>query len=162
MIVEPHSPKDIINHVLGLKSFDYDQITDTIFLGTNMCCQAGFDKELLSKGVRADISLEELRVDAPQGVDYFVWLPTIDHTAPTMEHLLFGMHTLNFCMQRNIKVYIHCKNGHGRATTLLAAWLIKKQGKTVDEAIALIKEKRPTIHLQDVQIEALKKFAAMA
>jgi protein-tyrosine phosphatase len=56
------------------------------------------------------------------------------------------------------KVYVHCKNGHGRASTLMAGYLISK-GSTVEDAINLIKEKRPTMHLQDSQKEALRIFA---
>ena len=61
----PHSPKDIFNHITGRQGFDYDQIEESVFIGTNMCCQFGFDKELLTKGVRADISLEEIKIDTP-------------------------------------------------------------------------------------------------
>jgi len=55
------------------------------------------------------------------------------------------------------KVYVHCQNGHGRAPTLVAAYLIR-QGKTPMEAIEFIKSKRPTIHLEEVQISALETF----
>lgn len=64
---------DVFNHTFGHKGFDYDQINDEIFIGTNMCCQLGFHQELLTKNVRADISLEELRVDAPLGVDNYLY-----------------------------------------------------------------------------------------
>ena len=153
----PNKLVDIYNHALGLKGFDYDTITDEVFIGTNMCCQFGFEKELLAKNVRADISLEEERVDAPVGVDYFLWLPTKDGQAPTKDKLELGVQTLEFLINRKIKTYIHCKNGHGRAPTLFAAYLIKK-GMNIDEAIAYMKTKRPSIHLQETQIEALKKI----
>jgi len=55
------------------------------------------------------------------------------------------------------KVYVHCKNGHGRAPTLVAAYFVK-QGKSVDEALATIKAKRPSIHLKDIQRKTLEKF----
>ena len=58
------------------------------------------------------------------------------------------------------KVYVHCKNGHGRAPTLVAAYLIREHGKSVDEALEIIKAGRPTIHIEDVQREALQVFAA--
>lgn len=55
------------------------------------------------------------------------------------------------------KVYAHCQNGHGRAPTLAAAYLIKN-GKRVDEAIKIIKSKRPAIHLEVGQKAALAEF----
>lgn len=153
----PNKIVDVFNHSFGKKGFDYDQIDDLVFIGTNMCCQFGFNKELLTKQVRADISLEELRVDAPMGVDYFLWLPTIDHEAPTPDKLTLGVQTLDFLLSRKIRVYIHCLNGHGRAPTLYVAYLVFK-GMQVDEAIAHIKAKRPVIHFTDQQQRALQTY----
>jgi len=80
---------------------------------------------LFRKGVRADISLEEIKIDTPTGVDYFLWLPTKDHQAPTEDKLALGVQTLDFFIKRKIKVYIHCQRGHGRAPTLFVAYLVR-------------------------------------
>ncbi len=157
----PNKVVDIINHTLNHKGFDYSQIDENVFIGTNMCCQLGFDRELLTKNVRADISLEEDRVDAPNGVDYFLWLPTKDHFAPSSDKLTLGIYTLNFLIERNVKVYIHCKNGHGRAPTLFIAYLVKKKGMEVSEAIKYLESKRASVHLTKDQIDALQKFAKL-
>ncbi len=154
-----HSPKDIFNHLTGRKGFDYDQIEEGVFIGTNMCCQFGFDKELLSKGVRADISLEELKIDTPTGVDYFLWLPTKDHHALTEDKMALGVQALEFFIRKKIKVYIHCQNGHGRAPTLFAAYLIKS-GMSVEKAIEYLKSRRPSIHINENQMAALRKMSA--
>lgn len=148
---------DGFNHLLGKKGFDYDNITDEVFIGTNMCCQFGFEKELLTKGVRADISLEDDRVDAPKGVDYFLWLPTKDHEAPAPDKLKLGVQTLEFLISRKIKVFIHCRHGHGRAAALFAAYLIKN-GMDIADAITYLQNRRPAVHLYDAQIAALKTF----
>lgn len=153
----PNKFVDIINHAFGIKGFDYDKINEEIFIGTNMCCQYGFSKELLEKGVKADISLEGERIDSPKGVDYFLWLPTEDHQAPTQDKLKLGVQTLAFLINRKIKVYIHCKNGHGRTTVLFAAYLIRN-GMSVEDALAYLKSKRPAVHLNEVQIAALETF----
>jgi protein-tyrosine phosphatase len=154
-----HGPKDIYNHVTGHKGFDYNRISNEIFIGTNMCCQFGFSKELLSKGVHADISLEKDRTDAPDGVDYFLWLPTENRTPPSPNALEIGATFIDFVVRKKIKTFIHCKNGHGRAPTLFAAYLISR-GMGVQEAIKSIASKRPTIHPVASQIRALKKFKA--
>lgn len=153
----PNKIIDVYNHALGLKGFDYDQINEEVFIGTNMCCQFGFDKELLAKDIKADISLEKEKIDSPKGVDYFLWLPTEDHQSPTQDKLKLGVQTLEFLISRKIKVYVHCKNGHGRAPTLFAAYLIKK-GMSVDDAVKFLKSKRPTTHLSEAQVAALKEF----
>lgn len=149
---------DGFNHVLGRHGFDYVELNADVYLGTNMCCQYGFARELLAKNVRADISLEADRVDAPRGVDYFIWLPTVDGQAPTPDKLAYGVAALEFFDQHKIKMYIHCKNGHGRAPLLYAAFLMKR-GMTMDAALAVIKEKRPVMHLTEVQKAALRDFA---
>jgi hypothetical protein len=152
-----HSPKDILNHLEGHKGFDYTQITDEIFIGTNMCCQFGFSKELLTKGVMADISLEEDRTDAPEGVDFFLWLPTENNKPPNPKELEIGIIFLDFLIKNKIKTFIHCKNGHGRAPTLFAAYLMI-QGKSVQEAIDFISAKRPEIHIHKLQLQALNEL----
>jgi hypothetical protein len=138
--------------------FNYNQITDYIYLGTNYCCQMHFDEELLKKGVTADISLEGERMDKADGVEYFLWLPTIDHTAPSIDALALGVQMLHFCEKRKIKVYVHCKNGHGRAPSLIAAYFMS-QGMSAGKAIRTIAKKRPEIHIEPVQEAMIKKFA---
>lgn len=145
-------------HSAAQKQIDYSNIVDGIYIGTNQCCQTHFDEELKSAGIDADVSLEESRVDAPFGVSFYLWLPTKDQAAPTQEQLGFGVSALENLVATKKMIYVHCKNGHGRAPTLVAAYLIKK-GKTVDEAIDFIKSKRPSIHLQESQLDALKVFA---
>lgn len=137
---------------------DYDQISPLIFIGTNTCCTTHFAKELLEKGVRADISLEETRVDMPLGVDFYVWLPTADHAAPSPEKLAFGVDALRFFVDHKIPCYVHCKNGHGRAPTLVAAYLIKERKMSVDEAVAVVRNHRSGAHIEPEQMRALADF----
>lgn len=122
-----------------------------------MCCQTHFDKSLLKKGIIADISLEKKSLDQPFGVDYYCWLPTIDHTPPKMKQIKVGVDFISSLVKKKVKIYVHCQRGHGRAPTLVAAYLIS-QGKNVEEAVSFIKKKRPSIHLDKNQINALKKF----
>lgn len=137
---------------------DFNFITDGIYIGTNQCCQTHFDERLIKDGVTADISLEEERIDAPFGVEFYIWIPVKNYAAPTRDQLELGVSVLEQLVKMNKKVYVHCKNGHGRAPTLVAAYLIKK-GKSPEEAEAFIKSKRPTIHLEEVQRQALRDFS---
>ena len=141
------------------ENFDFSQITDSLFLGTNQCCQSHFSENLLSRGITVDISLEEERVDAPFGVESYLWLPVADHTPPAADQLVTGVAFIATTLSLRKKIYLHCKNGHGSAPTLLAAYFISI-GKTANEAISLIKEKRPTIHLEEGQIAVLRNYTA--
>lgn len=138
---------------------DYNYIDDGIYIGTNQCCQMHFDETLAQDGISADISLEKDRLDAPFGVDVYVWIPVENHMAPTSDQLTFGVAVLKKLVAMKKRVYVHCKNGHGRAPTLVAAYLVAK-GAKLEDALALIKSKRPSIHLQDAQIEALKTWTS--
>lgn len=136
---------------------DYNEITDGIYVGTNQCCAAGLSEVLKKEEVSADISLEDVRIDQPFGVAMYVWLPTRDKTPPSHDQLSLGVGALEEMVRQKRKVYVHCKNGHGRAPTLVAAYVIT-HGKTPEEAVAFIKEKRPSIHLEKSQVEMLAVF----
>lgn len=140
-----------------IKELEYSYIIDGIYIGTNQCCQTHFDEELKKLGITADISLEEDRLDAPFGVEFYVWIPVKNHAAPASDQLEFGVSVLEKIVSMRKKVYVHCKNGHGRAPTLVAAYLVKN-GKTSEEAEAFVKTKRPSVHLEEIQREALKTF----
>jgi len=141
-----------------IKTLEYDYISDGIYIGTNQCCQAHFDEKLKKEGIEADISLEEERIDTPFGVAFYVWIPIKNHTSPTQEQLDFGISLLEKLVAMKKKIYVHCQNGHGRAPMLVAAYFIK-QGKSPDEAIAFVKTKRPSMHLENVQTEVLVEFS---
>ena len=157
----PNKLIDIYRHVSGVHGFDYSRIEDDIYIGMNMCCEFGFKRELLSKGVTADISLEAERLDAPQGVEYFLWLPTPNQMAPTAAALEEGVQAIALLRAQGKKIYIHCKNGHGRAPTLYAAYLIRN-GMSVEQALTSIATGRSSIHLEKAQIEALRRFVQAA
>lgn len=141
-----------------IKTLDYNYITDGIYIGTNQCCQTHFAESLKKEGLEADISLEEERVDAPFGVQLYLWIPVKNQTPPTPDQLEFGVLALEKLVAMGKKVYVHCQNGHGRAPTLVAAYLISK-GKSPEEAEAFIKAQRPSIHLEEVQRIAIQNFS---
>ncbi len=141
-------------------AFEYSMIDENVIIGTNACCQAHFDEHLLKRGVTADISLEGEMTDKPLGIMTYVWLPTPDHAAPSKENVRVGIAALKQMIANRQKVYIHCKNGHGRAPTFYAAYLIKERGMTPEEAVKIVIEKRRGAHLEESQIAFLKDFAS--
>lgn len=139
------------------KKLDYSFIADGIYIGTNQCCDVHFDERLQKEGITADLSLEEHKVDMPFGVRFYVWIPVKNHTAPTEDQLEFGVSVIDSWIQKKLKVYVHCKNGHGRAPTFVAAYLMTK-GMSLKEALRIIAEQRPATHLEDAQLRALEEF----
>lgn len=142
--------------------FDYSQITDNIFIGSDLCqgntCPI-HGPEFESLGILVELNLSAERKETPpDGIDIYSWLPVADGYAPTQEQLDIGTAIIDEAVSQGKRVYVHCKNGHGRSPTLVAAYLIRYQGKLVDEAIGSIREKRPEIHIENSQKEALTKF----
>lgn len=137
---------------------NYNQITDNIFIGTNFCCMTHFDEELMSKGIEVDISLEDSRVDSPFGVEGYLWIPVEDNVPPTPYQFEVGTSMIKKSLDDGKKIYIHCRNGHGRAPTMVSAYFIKYEKLEPEEAIEKIRKKRPEIHLDDSQRQALRKF----
>lgn len=141
-------------------SFEYSKITENLFLGTSLCCQAHFEEELLDKGISVDVSLQGENVDTPFGVELFSWIPVMDNTAPTLDQINLGINIIDDAIKKDKKVYVHCEFGHGRAPTLIIAYLLKygKVGESVQEVLEYVKSKRSVIHPNDSQISALYEF----
>lgn len=136
------------------KQMEFSQIEAQIFIGTNACCTHHFKSELLNRGITCDISLEGEMIDQPIGVDCYLWLPTPDHQPPTMHSIRIGCEALEEMLREGRSVYIHCKNGHGRAPSFYVAFLIMKRGRTFEDAWNIVKTSRPEAHL-DASQEAL-------
>ena len=140
-----------------LDYLEFNKINNYIYLGNNMCCQTHFLQKLIKKGVVADISVEYERLDEPKGAKYFLWLPTRDHTALSQDHLKLGTDAMKSLIKNKKKMYVHCKNGHGRSPTLVVAYFITT-GMTTEQAIRFVKSKRPVTHISLLPLKALKRF----
>lgn len=141
---------------------DYSQITENIFIGSDLCkglsCPVhGPEFEKLGILVELNLSAEKKEIP-PDGIDIYAWIPVGDDRAPTPEQLDIGTAIINEAAMHGKRIYVHCKNGHGRSPTMVAAYFIRYQGKTVDEAVAMILNKRNEVHLEFEQREALGKF----
>ncbi len=88
----------------------------------------------------------------------YLYLPTVDNTAPSIEHLQQGVTFANRILDNGGKLYIHCWEGLGRGPTMVAAHLVSK-GLTPDEAWAYIRQVRPFIRPVLAQRERLEEFA---
>ena len=55
------------------------------------------------------------------------------------------------------KVYVHCRGGVGRSATAVASYLMKYEGKTIEEVQMIIKDSRPTSTIKN-KVKALQDF----
>lgn len=141
---------------------DYSRIYDGLFLGSDLCtpfsCKL-HSHEFKKIGITVEMSLTaEVRDGAHDDLDAFTWIPVVDGYAPTEYQLDLGSSFINESVENGKKIYIHCKNGHARSPTMIAAYLVRFKKMSVEDAEKLLMEKRPEIHIENVQKEALKKF----
>lgn len=142
---------------------DYSQITDQVFVGSDFC-QGGVclihTEEFNKMGVSVEINMSEEDNELPpkKGISSYTWLPVPDGSAPTQEQLAMGVCLIDTVVNAGLKIYVHCRNGHARSPSLIAAYLVKHNGVTLEGALKLIKEKRPESHIEETQMKALKLF----
>lgn len=141
---------------------DYSFIVDNIYIGSNLCkgsiCPI-HGPEFKKLGVCIEINLDNERKEIPpDDMEGYFWMPVVDGYPPNQIQLSIGTSIINEAVKERRTVYVHCRNGHGRSPTLVAAYLMKYKNMTLEEAEKLIKEKRPEIHIEESQKEALIKF----
>jgi hypothetical protein len=144
----------------GIPLIRHSRITPEMFVGGQYGRRG--KRTLQRWGVTGVINLRTEFDDAAHGLtlEHYCHLPTVDDEAPTVEHLNKGVEFIRQVIDGGGKVYIHCAGGIGRAPTQTAAYLIA-QGKTLDEALALIRRTRPYINIQPPQMEQLRHFEAL-
>jgi protein tyrosine phosphatase (PTP) superfamily phosphohydrolase (DUF442 family) len=125
---------------------EFSQITDSLFIGTTPG-RGDFDR-LRALGIALVINmrlgLPPVRDTHNPRVDV-LWLPVIDSPLfPIPVHVLArGVASALAVLQVGGKVYTHCHWGRHRGVAMGAAILIA-QGYSADQAMALIKTRRPT------------------
>ncbi len=134
------------------------RITPAVWVGPQFN-QRG-KRYLERRGVTGTVNLRVEFDDAANGLAFadYCYLPTVDDDCPSPEHLQKGVDFIRTVAADGGQVYIHCKAGVGRAPTLAAAYFIA-EGSSVDEALALIRRRRPFIVITPPQMESLHRYA---
>jgi len=143
-------------------SFDYSRVSEYIYVGSDFCtgreCKL-HSQEFEKMGVCVEINLAaEKKETPPDNIDIYSWIPVTDGYSPTQDQFLMGTSLINEAVLNKNTVYVHCKNGHGRGPTMVAAYLIRYKGLSLDGAIAEVKSKRPEIHIEKSQMSGLMEF----
>jgi atypical dual specificity phosphatase len=74
-----------------------------------------------------------------------LYLPTIDSTAPSLKSIEKAIEFLHQAYLKKEKMFIHCKCGMARSATILFCHLIANEHFSPENAIKLIKQKRPEV-----------------
>ena len=86
--------------------------------------------------------------------------PQLDLFPLTEEQIESAVNNLSR-LARSGQVYVHCKLGYTRSTTVVVAWLIRAGlADNVEQALAAVRQARPQIVLREQTIAALTRWAA--
>lgn len=141
----------------------FDEITPNLWLGGAPHYPRDYDT-LLDAGIDAVVNIRAERHDDYElykrhGIEY-LQLKVYDILIPPPEIIDEGVEFIRKHVEDDKVVLIHCAKGRGRSVTLLAAYLMRHEGMTFDEADKLLSEKRPLSNLQSRHRAALESWLA--
>jgi protein-tyrosine phosphatase len=148
---------DIVRLVTGAPMRRVSQLTPQLHLGAQY--QRRGWPILAARGITAVVNLRTEFDDNHAGIApaRYLYLPTVDNEAPTLDQLREGVAFIAAEIDRGGGVYIHCRSGVGRAATMVAAYLVST-GLTPDQAWARIREVRPFVCPTPVQRAQVESF----
>jgi protein-tyrosine phosphatase len=136
---------------------ELSQVTEQLAIGS-----APRLRLLREVGIEAVVDLRReaapLEAEAEKlGLEYYR-LPVRDRSAPPVEELLQVVEWVRGRIRAGRRVSVHCHLGRGRSALVVAAYLVA-EGMGVEEAVEHLRARRPFIHLNRAQREALSRFA---
>ncbi|KAL3885249.1 hypothetical protein ACJMK2_025337 [Sinanodonta woodiana] len=145
----------------------YDRIDETVLLGA-MPFKWMTQKLVTEENVRGVVSLtEDFETEyfcnseeewLAQGVR-LLKIPTLDYFGtPEQKDINSAVSFILENRQKQSSVYVHCKAGRTRSTTVVACYLVKVHGWKPEEAVEFIKSKRPHIWLRDAQLKSIHQY----
>ena len=148
----------------------WNRIDETVVLGA-LPFRGDSAKQLVAQeNIAGVVSMNEdyeLQLFSNQGTEWkelgveFLQLATTDiFEAPSAEKLKRGVDFIYRISKEHpsSSIYIHCKAGRTRSATLVGCYLIEQYGMTPEEAVSLMKEKRPHVWLGPKQWEAIRAY----
>jgi hypothetical protein len=136
----------------------WDEVARGVLIG-----RALTDAEAAAAGQRGVTAVLDLTAEfseaAPFRAARYRNLPILDLTAPTQGQLHEAAAFIAEEAARGT-VYLHCKIGYSRTAAVAGAYLLaSREAATAEEAVARLREVRPSIVIRPEAMEALRAFA---
>jgi len=145
--------------ILSPERVSFDKITDVIYLGSRIATLDDYHR-WRAFGARACVDMKQEGAD-PWTFEAFLWLPTVDHEAPSPVHLQMGIAFLRQCERAAMPVFVHCLAGVERSSTLVLAQLLagpfRQQGTRA--ALDFLCARRPVANPNPQQVRAAEEAA---
>jgi protein tyrosine phosphatase (PTP) superfamily phosphohydrolase (DUF442 family) len=144
--------------IIGRPVLRYCPVTPQLYVGGQINARGWC--WLAEQGLTADVNMRSEFDDSAHGIapKAYLWLPTPDDHAPTLDQLRTGVDFIRQATEVGGKVYVHCASGVGRAPTMAAAYLIST-GLSTEQSWALIRKVRPFVKPTRPQLALLEQFA---
>jgi protein tyrosine phosphatase len=101
---------------------------------------------VVDQGIKSVVTVREIALPSDWfnggNIDY-LHLQVEDFGAPNMEELVQAVDFIDQQISSGKPVMVHCAAGKGRTGAVLAAYLVKKQNLTADQAIEKLRGMRP-------------------
>lgn len=143
----------------GAPLWSLSRVTEHVYIG-GQHSPSGWEA-MQEAGISAVLNLREAHFDdVARGIDgtRHMHLPTRDNTPLALDDLERAADFIADEVQRGGKVYVHCGIGVGRAPSAAAAYFIKYQGMSADEALDTIHAVRSFVHLTHHQRQQLWRY----
>lgn len=143
------------NHFLGVPNYSSSKVIPRLYVGG----QYKVDAYSLFRlwGIKAVVNMRRVKdIDPPKDF-YILQLKTQDWSPPSINDLSLGVKFIDRHISSGRGVYVHCRLGEGRGPSMAVAYLIYK-GMTAEEAINLIRLRRPTVTINKRQRKRLVEW----
>ncbi|MBN1643159.1 MAG: dual specificity protein phosphatase family protein [Anaerolineae bacterium] len=117
-------------------------------------------RRLAQRGITAVVDMRVEYDDRAAGIapPRYLYVPTADDAAPTLDQLREGVAFIAAEVARGGSVYVHCGAGVGRAATMAVAYLIYT-GLSPEQAWAQVRQVRPFIRPTAAQVAQIERYA---